>query len=1179
MMRRASQDRKLLWRAWLLLLLALSLLSAQGNRASITGIVTDPSHGVIAGAKVTAKNLSTGVETSAVTNNDGIYSILNLFPGNYSLTFSKAGFEKVQFPSITLLSTQVAKMDQQLAIATTTQTITVSEPSPILDTQNASEGTHLTGQVMTDLPLNVEGGRDIEQFAHALTPGYSAISNTYQAVVNGTQTFTKDFTVDGTSGTAQIQGDSIEIGPSMEAIQEVESQTSGLNPQNGITNGGVIMLNLKSGSNQFHGSAFGYGHNEILDARVWGNPDKPKSRFWDYGGSIGGPIRKDKTFFFGAFERYQQNDFSLGTLGTNSGAATVPTQAFLNGDFSTLLDTSTVLGVDTHGQPIYSGAIFNPNDPGAVFPGNVIPSGMFSSVSKKIVSIYQQNYAAQGPSILGNNRFPILGTPSQTPDQAVVKVDENLSSANHLSGSWILDYRPRTLADSGGVWQLGSTTGGPLANVRHQQVTGNQFRVSDSHTITPNLLNVFNAAYNRYWNGSIPAESGTNWPEQLGFGNTGANNFPAINFGGDVNGFSTSSIGNTWQGYFIGGTFIYGDNLSWTKGKHTFTFGGDFRAMQLNSHGGSGALSFNFSNITTGAPNESYSNQVGYGFASFLLGDVLSANETTPFDLYGRRKAMDLYAQDSWKVTPTLTLNIGLRWDATFRFHEKYGHWANFDLNAIDPNLGIPGSIQYLKDGSGSFEKNQDWHNFGPQIAFAWNPWKRVVFRGAFNILYVPIGIQYYNGVPYAFAPGYRGTNATSAPFNWDSGYPGVFTPGTKSTTPDPNLFPVVTVDPNSLLAGYTDNWNIGVQYELTKNTSIEAAYIANRGHHLQDSGLNNNQPSAQRFFGLVNSGNGFNYVCSAADAAANGVPYPYAGFCAPALAAIAPYPQLAAAEANIWFYPNLYYVGLPLGQSYYDSMVLQLVKRLSSGLTLNLNYTLSRSEGDTVNNFGESYDVAGIQDFNNLTEAAHTLTPYDEKHVFKGAITYELPFGRGREFLANKRGFVNGLISGWRVTGIVLYGSGAPLNGPAITSSNYYYYPLWATTYVNYNLTGYYGRLFVPQHFQQPTDTDPAPAADLYFPATIASNPPYGELGTGPARIDALRGFGIKSENVSLMKNTYFGSEGRYRLQFRVEFYNIFNRHSFNNPDSNINSPTFGYVTSVNSSPRQGQFGVRFEW
>ncbi len=1175
-------------RGFLAVLLCVASLCAQGqaNRATITGTVTDPSGGVVADVEVTATNAETGEVTRAITNNDGIYSVLNLFPGKYSLRFDKAGFKRIDIPSFTLLSTQVAKFDEQLEVGSTTQSVTVTTEAPILDTENAVEGTHLTGRVVTDLPLNIYGGRQIETFALALTPGYSPFSSPYGAVINGTQEFTKDFTVDGTSATAQIQGDSMEIGPSMEAIQEVESQTSGLDPQNGITNGGVIMFNIKSGTNRFHGSGFGYGHNELLDARIWGDPDKPKSRFWDYGGSIGGPILRNKTFFFAAIERYAQTSYTLGTLGNTSAnnqgntAATVPTPAFLNGDFSALLNTSVVLGTDTHGNPIYAGAIFNPSDPGAVFAGNIIPKSMFSSVSQKILSIYQSDYAPQSSSLLGNERVPTSNSPIQTPIQSVLKLDHNLTQKHHLSGSWVYNHRPRVLDDSGGLWQAGTSTGGVLADARDQLVVGNEFRASDSWTISPTLLNVFNATYNRFWNGSLPAATGTNWPSQLGFGNTGANNFPAINFGPDVNGFNETNIGNTWQGYYVGGTFLYGDNLSWTKGKHTFAFGGEFRAMQMNSHAGSGALSFGFSNNATGAPSQSYANQVGFGFASFLLGDVQSASETTPYDLYGRRKAMDLFAQDSWKLRPNLTLNIGLRWDATFRFHEKYGHWANFDLNAIDPNLGIKGAIVYANGGGDSFEKNEDWHNFGPHIGIAWNPWKRVVFRGAFNILYVPIGIQYYQGVPYGFDPADRGTNAATAPFNWDNGYPGVFTPGTKVTTPPITLFPVVNVDPNALLAGYTNNWNVGVEYELSKNMSIELSYIGNRGHHLQDSALANDQPSAQTFFGVVNANAnnnfGFNYVCSPADAAANHVPYPYNGFCAPALAAVAPFPQIAEAESTYWFYPVLYYVGLPLGQSYYDSMVVQLVKRMSSGLSMNLNYTLSRQESDTFNNFGDSYDIAGIQDFNNLSEAAHTLSPFDQKHVFKGFVTYELPFGKDRQFLTNRGKLVNTLISGWSLSGLVMYASGAPLS---FSSTNYYYYPLWAETYVNYSLSGYHGSSFNGAKFQEPTGSNPTPAGDQYFPTTVAANPPYGQLGAGPARIDALRGFGVKSENAGLLKNTYFGPEGRFRLQLRVEFYNIFNRHSFANPNTNLSSPEFGYVTSVSSTPRNGQFGARFEW
>jgi hypothetical protein len=186
---------------------AANLLHGQGNRATINGTITDSSGGVVQGVAVTAKNLGTGEQTPSISNNDGIYSILNLFPGQYSLHFEKTGFKPIDIPSITLLSTQVAKFDEQLEIGATTQSVTVSTQAPILDTESATEGTHLTGQVVTDLPLNIYGGRQIETFALALTPGYSLLSSPYEAVINGTQGFTKDITLDGTTATAQIQGD------------------------------------------------------------------------------------------------------------------------------------------------------------------------------------------------------------------------------------------------------------------------------------------------------------------------------------------------------------------------------------------------------------------------------------------------------------------------------------------------------------------------------------------------------------------------------------------------------------------------------------------------------------------------------------------------------------------------------------------------------------------------------------------------------------------------------------------------------------------------------------------------------------------------------------------------------------------------------------------------------------
>ncbi|MBS1852502.1 MAG: TonB-dependent receptor [Acidobacteria bacterium] len=1160
------------------LLFSSSLFWAQSNRATITGTVSDVSGAVINDVDISATNKDTGVVTRARSNDAGLYSVLNLPAGSYTLRLSKDGFKPLEFPSISLSVAQVAQINATLPVGATTEVVTVTENAPVIDRETSTVGTNMKGNVVTDLPLNIYGGRTVEQFAVAITPGYSPISSPYQAVVNGTQGFTKDFTVDGTSGTAQIQGDSMEIGPSMEAVEEMQAQTSGLGAKNASTNGGVMMFNLKSGTNTFHGTAFGYGHNELLDANTWDNgntPDpnvpgsthtrKAKARFWDYGFSAGGPVFKNKTFIFGAFERFQQRDFTLQSFGN---AATVPTQDFLNGDFSALLDTNTVLGTDVHGNNIYKGAIFNPNDPGAVFIGNVIDPNVtpFSAVSQKIVAIYQQRYNPERDTIKQNNRLPNSNSPVQTPNQAVIKIDHNLRDNDRLSGSWVYNHRPRTLVDSGGVWSPGSEDGGPLADARYQLVRSHQFRASESHTFSPNVLNVFNATYNWYWNGSTPL-SETNWPQELGFGDTGANNFPNISFGGSINDVGTTGIGNGWQGHYNGATLILGDTLTWIRGRHSFSFGGDFRAMQINSATGSGALGFTFSPTTTGAPSTGYANQVGFGFASFLLGNVQSASASTPLNLHGRRKAMSLYAQDDFKVSSKLTLNLGLRWDATFRLHEKDGRWANFNMEMIDPNLGIKGAVEYAKNGSDSFERDQDWTNFGPQVGFAYNPWSKVVFRGAYGITYVPIGTQYWAGTPYSFAPGFRGTNATTSPFNWDGGYPGVFEPGTKSTTAPYTQFPVVSVDPRSLFAGYTHNFNFGAQYEINRNTKIEIGYVGNRGHRLQDSSLYANQPSASSFFNLVNSGHFYDWVYDQSSADAAGVPYPYEGFSNYAFIANAPYPQLADPATQYFYYPNFYVVGLGKGQSSYNSLILEVAKRTGNGLSLDFNYTLSRQAGDTFTNFGESWSTGGIQDYGNLKEAVRTLSPYDQKHVFKGYAVYDLPLGRGHRVLGNAGRVLNAVVSGWSVSTLLLYTSGAPLS---FYSSNYYWYPAWQATYVDYDLSGYSGRTFDPGKF---------PTENRYFPTSVASNPDPGQLGTGPARIDQLRGFGTASEDAGLMKRFAMGKDARYQLSLRLEFYNIFNRHGFANPVTDLTSADFGVVTGVSGTPRNGQFGARFQW
>jgi hypothetical protein len=1168
---------------------------AQANRATITGEVRDPSGGLVPGAEVSATNVDTGVVTNDVSNSVGVYSIRNLFPGHYTLTCRKSGFESFEQRDITLQSTQVAQINIQLQVGATSQSVTVTANAPVIEKEEPTVGTNMNGNTVTDLPLSIySGGRFVEDFAVAITPGYSPYSSPYGAVINGGQYFAKDYTVDGTTATANIPGDSMETGPSMEAVEELQAQTSGLDAQDAITSGGVIQFNLKSGTNQLHGTAFNYGTNEVVDANTWTNDSqaipKGRDRRWDFGGSLGGPIIKNKTFFFGAFERYTQTDFRLGGYDVS-----VPTTQFLQGNFSALLNTSNVLGTDTHGNPIYQGAIFNPADPGAVFVGNQIPTSMFSSVSQKINAIFAKDYAPQAGVINDNERFPLEGGPAQTPNRGVIKLDHNLSTNDRLSGSLIMNNLPVTKLDSGGVWEAGTTDGGPLSNGRVQLVKTEEWRVSESHTISPNLLNVANLTYNWEWNGSVPILTGTNWNSQLGFGNTGADNFPVISFGSAVNGYGEEYIGNAWQGYFFGTNTVADDTLTWIKGHHSFTFGGEFRAYQVNSHAGSGALSFNFNPNTTSYGT--YEGVTGFGFASYLLGDVSTASETTPFDLYGRQKMLSLFAQDRYMVTPKLTLNLGLRWQYIYRYHEKYGHWANFDLNAIDPTLDVPGTLTYLSGGGGSFDKNEYWNDFGPQIGFAYAPWNKWVFRGSFGLIFLPANPPFFSGVPNGFAPGFQGTNTVNSPFDWDSGYPGVFQPGNKNVNPE-SLFGLVSVSPDALMGGFNDVFNIGAQYELTPNMRLEVAYVGNRGHHLPDSALAWDEPSSSTFLNTVNANPGINpyndYIYCTTQGVpvtgqgVNGITCPYNNFYGPALAAIAPYPQIANWSSSIWYYYDLAYVGLPLAKSYYDSMVVDLVKRAGPNLSMDLNYTLSRQERDTytVEQDTSNSFYTPVQDFANLKQATHALSGFDQENIVKGYVLWQLPFGRRQHWLPKPNRILNAFVGGWTLGGLVLYDTGQPMS---IGVTNIYY-PLWGNFYPNWNLTGYLGHLN-PKLYQAPTASNPSPPAAFYIPPNVASSPipsntstaPV-QLGNGPPVNGALRCPGTPGEDASLLKNFTMGTDGRFGLQFRAEFYNLFNRHTYAingcaGVGTTIGTPTFAQVTGVNSNPRMGQFAIRFSF
>ncbi len=1172
--------------AWAILAVALILAMAspalaQSGRGTISGLVKDASGSVVPGVTVTATNRGTNALTTAATNADGLYSFRNLPLGTYSVAFSMSGFKPFTQDGIELHLGDVLTVDHTLIVGGVADAVTVTADASMLGKGNAEIGTTLSSDIVTDLPVDMSGGRSILAWAYAVTPSVEGEGkgNAWNSHVAGGADFTNEVVLDGTSAVIQIGGWVGESSPPLEAVDEFKVQTSGIAAEYGRTAGGVFNYSLKSGTNTFHGSAVGALRNEVFNANTWQNNflkatnpqnakeyDRAQDRQYLGAFGLGGPIIKDKTFFYVTVEDYRQSRFVLGAFNT-----TVPIPPFLDGDFSALLNTGAgPLGYDPAGNPIYPGAIRDPRT-GNVFPGNVIPADRISTVSRQIADLYRQGYAPMVDRLSDNSAITNYNDPKFEQRQFSIKLTHQFSTKSQLTGSFIYSRRPRTLVDSGGIWDPNDPNdmGGPLSRARTQVVTSPQVRLSHSYTFSSNVMNVANFSWGQYYNPSVAGAADGGWPVKLGFADPGSGNFPDITFGDAVNGVGETRIGYEANSAYTSNAFILADSVSWVKGRHTFKFGGEVRFMMQTSRPNTGSMRFGFTPDETRFMGQPWSNQTGFGFASFLLGDAHEASQDTPGNLSGRRDYEALYAQDDFRVNDKLTVNLGLRWDVTGPWSEKNGHWANYNTTAINPTTGVPGLLEFATSSSTTFEGPRDWTQFGPRIGFSYQPTPRAVIRGSYGIFYQGVGMDYWTGVPYGFAPGFKGTNRVAPvgggvpAFNWDDGYPGVEVPPTQ----DPNALPwgVTTMSPEGLKGGRIQQWNAGFDMELTKDLVVGVNYIGNKGSHLHGYNYERNQPDLQALSNLVKSGKEWNWVYDEASAAAAGVPYPYPGFSNFSFMALNPYPQVA----ETW--GPLLPVGSPLGSQSYHALQLTLNKRRSHGVTAYASYTYSRARGDMDTGFQEWWWAGPIQDVHNLGMEAKVIGKFDQTHVLKGYVAWELPFGKGKRFV-NKEGLADALLGGWELSLIFRYDTGAPL---ALYSNNYmagwndYTYLIYANRNANVAL----GNSFDPSQFDMANAASPS---NRYFNPAAYSNPAYGEFGTGPGRFEELRAPGGAYEDLGIMKHFTIGP---VRAQLRLELVNLFNRHYFGWPNTDIGSDLFGQMTSTTGTPRQGQLSIRFDW
>ena len=1157
-----------------LLGLSTSVFAQVGGTGTIQGTVTDPSGAVVSGASVSVTNVATGVQTDRKTTDAGLYVLALLPAGEYRLTVKAAGFQSFIQESIVVDALQVVAVNPKLILGQSTQSVTVEAAPSALKTDDATLGSSMQNNVYDNLPLamNAAGSpRDPSAFA-GLAIGVNSYST--QAAgpstgsFNGGQTYQNEVYIEGlplTSAGTEADTRNLAFGVSVEAVEQFQVQTAGAKAM--YEGQGVENYVLKSGGNQFHGGLYEYFRNTDFDARGFFAAVLPVDHQNEFGGNVGGPIRKNKLFFFGNYDGYR-----LVSATTPVGYQSIPTAAERNGDFSAFP------------QVIYDPSSTTGTNARTPFPGNSVPQNRISKVSQS----FQSYLPASTNGNITNNYLAVLPSTVNN-DSTTDKVDYNLNDRNRLFALFSTGkYNWPTVGSLTPIST--STLPTPYTAGRSVIEYSTVAQVHDTYTISPSLVNQFSASLSRLWipltdpteHGNYPSAAGLRGLP-AGFASTA---FPDISFGGQnapVSWRGTNAhVFNEAQN-----TIDLQNNLLWIKGRHSMTFGFQWQTLQDNETFALNAA-FSFSNNETAQfVNGALSGTTGLGYASYLLGmvDSSSVTQASLAETGGRYKTYAAYAQDDFKVNSHLTLTLGLRWNIWSPFTEVANRMSFF--NAALPNPvagGIPGALQFAGNGTDgcncSTPVKQHNINPGPRLGLAYSIRDRTVIRAGYSIFYAHAGGVggRTNGRQGLSQVGFYGTNAQSSvatgqpAYIWDNGVPsiaypppylnasygiGFITAAAATAAGAPWAGPSTAIgmtygDPNfGGKAPYYENWNFNIQHSLTKNLLLSVAYSASAGHWLPGAGVAGpytNQIPVQYLplQGLLSSTLNATTLAQV-QALFPGFAVPFPSFTGTVAQALRPFPQYGGIS-NPW---------LDIGNSTYNSLQVSLNQRLSHGLTFMFNYTYSK----------QLDDLAGVRDPNKdfLEKAPGTI---DHPTVVSATFVYQLPFGKGHRLDGGSRA-ARTIIGGWQVSGIVTYAGGAPLTfsgtctgGGIIDAVCYPNYAPGFSGSVWQNGTPGTGNITTTAYLNKAAFVDPTP----YTVGNTPRSAPYVLFAPHNADID----LSVRRE---------FQVHERVRISFQADAFNVNNAVHFAAPGTNIDSASFGIFSSMANSPRKLQFGARISF
>ena len=1149
---------------------------AQGDRGTITGVISDPAGSVVAGAAVQAKNSATGVVFESASTATGNYNLGQLPIGTYEISVTVAGFKKYTRAGLTVQALQTLRVDVPLEIGSSAESVTVTESATLLKTETGDVSHNVGTNHVNDLPVGTLGAIRNPLTASQLIPGTNVVSGSTLRI-SGTPVNSEQVRVDGLDATYSLGMSSYSFGqPSMDAIQEIAIQTSNFAAEYGQAGGAVFNFTMKSGTNQFHGSAFEYLVNEDLNAAGAYSHTDPKSRRNDFGGTAGGPVwvpkvynGKDKTFFFFSYES------SPTTTANTTTQNTVPTAAYRLGDFSAIDGSgfNKVLGTDPLGRSIIQNTIYDPlsqrpasltdsrliRDP---FPGNIIPTKQLDPVALKIQALVPTAQGQNATQAINNYINPFTTkTKAYIPS---IKIDHALSSKIKLSGFWGWTH---SATPGSGVNTTSDGLPSPITTFAPTAFDTINYRLNYDHSLTPTMLLHLGGAYQSSALDMPSFITGYNATTQLGLtgpftplgfpiigggqtatlaggmtGNNSLGGLAAVGSFGAPSGIGSTPFGGTVNTREQKTTFVA--SLTWIKGNHSFKFGGETRiegypnANIINTNG-----SYAFGPAETGLPYlnatgpTGQSNTIGFPYASFLLGMVDNYNIAQPAIGKLGKHSLGLYGQDSWKVTRKFSVEIGLRYDYSTYQREQYGRFGSFSASV--PNLqdgGHPGGVVYEATCGCSFAKNYPYA-LGPRLGFAYQLTSKTVIRGGAGILYNGtaannvltrqvtsrniVASTSFGQPVMTLAGGVPLTPSQIAYPNFSASYfPVTAVPGT------PGPAPMYQIDPNAGRPSRSYQWSIGVQREIFKDLVVDASYVGNRGIWWPTSTpVNYNALTAQD---LLNDGldittlaarNILNAQIGSAAAGPFQGKLPYANF--PLTATVAqslrPFPQFTTAAQALW---------APLGDTWYNSLQLKVTKRFSHGLDFSYNFTYAQELENGVEADGAGPFGAAAQENDVFNRAQNKyISTYSRPFVSNINFSYTVP-----RWGANK--LLRQVLGDWQVGALMTYASGMPILVP--TSANQLTNQLFRPTFMN-RVPG------VPLYLADVNCHCFDPTKTLVLNPAAWVDPPAGTFGSSTAFYNDYRQQRHPVENFNMGRNFTF--KERYSFSIRAEFVNMFNR------------------------------------